>query len=86
MISVNYFSLHWAEKPPKKGLIILQTIAILLILTNNCWNWIGQKTSSENQLLNDNSNIIIALSILIFLLSAFIHLINFLTNILLKSE
>lgn len=90
MIAINYFALQWAEKPPKKGLTIihitLQTVAILLIHTNNNWNWIGQQSDSKIQLLNDNSNIVIALSILIFLLSAFIHLINFLTSILLKKE
>ena len=90
MIGLNYFALHWAEKPPKKGLtsihIILQVIALFLLFTNNNWNWIGQKSNAGIQLLNNNSNFVIALSILIFLLSAFIHLINFLTSILLKSE
>lgn len=90
MIGLNYFALHWAEKPPKKGLtivhLLLQIVAILLIFTNNNWNWIGQQPGSENPLLNDNSNIAIAISVLIFLLSAFIHLINFLTSILLKKE
>ncbi|ARV13947.1 hypothetical protein [Polaribacter sp. SA4-12] len=90
MIGINYFSLHWAEKPSKKGLtivhIILQTVAILLILTNNSWNWIGQQSDAGSQLLNDNSTIVIALSFLIFLLSTFIHLINFFTSLLLKTE
>lgn len=90
MIGLNYYALHWAEKPPKKGLttvhILLQTVAMLLILTNNNWNWIGSQTNSKIQLLNDNSNLVIVLSVLIFLLSVFIHLINFLTSILLKTE
>ena len=90
MIAINYFALQWAEKPPKKGLtiihILLQNIAILLFLTNNNWNWVGKQSGSEIQYLNDNSNIVIVISVLIFLLSVFIHLINFLTSILLKTE
>lgn len=90
MIGINYFSLHWAEKPPKKWLTIihisLQIIALLLLFTNNNWNWIGEKSQEGILNITDNSSIIIVLAFLIFLLSAFVHLINFFTSLFLKIE
>ena len=90
MIGINYFSLHWADKPPKKWLTIihisLQIISTLLIFTSNNWNWIGEKSNEGFLNMTDNSNIIIVFAFLIFLLSAFVHLINFFTSLFLKTE
>ena len=79
MIGINYFSLVWADKPPKKWLttihILLQILAIILLFTPNILSSFSKY-----------SNSIIVISFLIFLLSAFIHLINFFTSLLLKTE
>ena len=90
MIGINYFSLFWAEKPPKKWLtiihLILQTIALTLLLTSNNWNWL---LGNNNSTLLDNianSSTIIIFSFLIFLLSIFVHLINFFTSLFLKTK
>lgn len=90
MIGINYFSLSWTEKPPKKWLTIihlaLQIIALILLFTNNNWNWIRKKSLNEIEIINDNSNIIITLSFLTFILSVFFHLTNFFTSLFLKKE
>ncbi|WP_299665609.1 hypothetical protein [uncultured Polaribacter sp.] len=88
MIGINYFSLDWTEKPPNKWLtsihILLQLIALFLLLTKHLWNWIGNQSYEGIQMINDNSNIVIFFSILIFFLSVFFHLINFFTSLFLK--
>ena len=90
MLGINYFSLYWAEKTPKKWLTIghisLQIISFLFLLTRNNWNWINSKSYSEIGIINDNSNLIIFIAFLIFLLSVFIHLINFFTSLFLKKQ
>lgn len=90
MIGINYFSLVWSEKPPKKWLTIihlaLQLIALFLLFTSNNWNWIGNNYPNEVLMMNDNSTIILSLSFLIFILSTFFHLINFFTSLFLKTE
>ena len=90
MISFNYFALYWADKPPKKWLtiihILLQLLALLLIITSNKWNWLGNQNTEEMMFINDNSNLLIVISFLIFLLSVFIHFINFLVSLLLKKS
>jgi len=90
LISLNYFFLKWAKKPVKKGLtiiqILLQVISLLLLFTNTSWNWIGEQHYKDVKILNDNSTIVISISILLFILSIIIHLLNFLTSLLLKRE
>ena len=90
MIGINYFSLKWAQKPTKKWLtilhIILQIIAIILLITVNNWNWLGNNSLEKLNTLNDNSNLVIILSIFVFMLSLFVHLINFFTSLLLKRD
>ncbi|MCI2227966.1 hypothetical protein MC378_02220 [Polaribacter sp. MSW13] len=90
LIGLNYFALHWANKPAKKWLTIihisLQILAFILVLTRNNWNWIGKQYSQEASLLNDHSSFVIFVSFIIFIISIFIHLINFFTSLFLKSE
>jgi TRAP-type C4-dicarboxylate transport system permease small subunit len=88
MIGINYFSLSWSEKPPKKWITVihlaLQIIALILLFTNNNWNWISEKSFNGIETMNDNSNTIIMLSFLTFMLSVFFHLINFFTSLFTK--
>ncbi|QOD61164.1 hypothetical protein H9I45_01590 [Polaribacter haliotis] len=88
LIGFNYFSLAWAEKPPKKWLTIthisLQILSLLLLLTKENWNWIGKENSQKLSIFSDNDQLIIAISISIFIFSIFIHLINFFTSLFLK--
>ena len=90
LIGLNYFSLVWANKPPKKWLTIthlfLQIFSLILFFTIHNWNWIGKQYSSELNILNDNSTIVLFISLLVFILSVFIHLVNFFTSLLLKTE
>lgn len=90
LIGLNYFSLIWANKPPKKWLTIthlfLQIFSLILFFTIHNWNWIGKQYPSELNILNDNSNTVLFISLLVFILSAFIHLVNFFTSLLLKIE
>ncbi|QTD37827.1 hypothetical protein JL193_00500 [Polaribacter batillariae] len=89
LMGLNYFSLFWAEKPPKKSLTIahisLQIFSLLLLLTKQNWSWIAKKQYPEQlQALYNNSQLIMAISIGIFIFSVFIHLVNFFTNLFLK--
>ena len=90
MIGINYLSLNWANKPPKKWLTIihlfLQLLALVFLVTRNNWNWIGKEYSENLYVSSDNSSILVFISILIFILSVFFHLINFFTSLFLKTE
>lgn len=90
MIGINYFSLAWAEKPPKKWFtithIVLQILALFLFFTSNKWNWIGEQSHKDFNLLNDNTNRVLVFSFLIFLLSCFVHIINFFTSLFLRKN
>ena len=90
MLGLNYFSLHWAERPPRKRLtvthILLQIISLLFLLTKDNWNWNGEDSYVGLQMMNNNSNIILLLSFLVFLLSIFVHLINFFSSLFLKRD
>jgi|TARA_B110000240_G_C13423948_1_gene420744 hypothetical protein len=48
-INIRYFSLFWAEQPPREGItrthIILQIITLLLAVTAH--NWIGNNLLEE---------------------------------------
>lgn len=88
MIALNYFALNWTEKQPIKWLtifhIFLQILSLLLLITKDNWNWIGNNSLANYNLLNDHANFLVFLSILIFILSIFIHLVNFFASLLLK--
>ncbi|MFK8060174.1 MAG: hypothetical protein AB8B78_08805 [Polaribacter sp.] len=90
MIGINYFSLYWAEKPPKKWLtithLVLQIIAIIIFVITNSRSWTGKPIEPGLPMINDYSNILTIISILIFILSVFFHLINFFTSLFLKTE
>ncbi|MDX6746176.1 hypothetical protein SHK09_05175 [Polaribacter sp. PL03] len=90
LIGFNYFSIIWAEKQPKKWLtifhILLQLLSLFLLITKHNWNWIGKQYPKELTLINDNSQVIIAISIVLFFLSIFIHLINFFVTLFLKKN
>ena len=83
MIGLNYFALNWTEKLPIKWLTIthlfLQLLSLLLLITKDNWNWVD---FSNNP--NDYANFILFLSLLIFILSIFIHLVNFFASLVLK--
>jgi hypothetical protein len=87
MIALNYFALNWIEKHPNKWLTIthlfLQILSLLLLITKDSWNWIGNN-SLANYNPNNNANFLIFLSFFIFIISIFVHLVNFFTSLLLK--
>ena len=86
LIGFNYYALLWVQKEPKKPLtiahIILQLISlipfILLIFSINF--------SKNNFSIFTNTNLILIISFIIFLISVFVHLINFFTSLFLKSK
>ena len=90
MIGFNYFSLDWAGKTPKKALtilhIILQIIALFLLMTKQRWNWLGTQYPAELNLLNDHSETVIYISMMFFMSSIFIHLLNFFVPLFLKKN
>ncbi|AUC84533.1 hypothetical protein CW731_04110 [Polaribacter sp. ALD11] len=90
LIGFNYFSLIWAEKPPKKWLTILhlslQMLSLLLLMTKHHWNWVGKQYPKELSLLNDNSEMVIFISFVLFMASILIHLINFFVPLFLKKN
>ena len=88
MIALNYFALHWTAKQPIKWLtithIIFQLLSLLLLFTKDHWNWIGDTTSTNYNIPNNNANFLVFLSIFLFIVSIFIHLVNFFASLLLK--
>ena len=91
LMGLNYYSLYWGKKESIKWMtgthIILQTLALLLFFTKDNWNWLGKNNyPSELNLTTDYSNLLLVLSILIFIISTFIHLINFLVSLISKSK
>lgn len=88
MIGMNYFSLYWAEKPSKKILtaihLILQTISLILLII---YMQNGYENLNTSSLSNINSNTQwFFTSIVLFLLAAFIHIINFFSSLLSKAS
>ena len=87
MIALNYFALNWIEKYPIKWLtithLLLQILSLLLLITKDSWNWIGNN-SLANYIPNNNANFLIFLSFFTFIISIFVHLVNFFTSLLLK--
>ena len=90
LIGINYFSLQWVNKTPKKILtllhVILQLIALFLLFTKDSWNWVGNNDLEKFNLEKDNSNLVIIASVLIFILATLVHLINFFSSLLLKRD
>lgn len=91
LIGLNYFSLYWGKKKPFKWLtiihLLLQTFALVLFFTKDNWNWLGKNDSpAELNITVDYSNLVLLLSISIFIISAFIHLINFFGSLISKSK
>lgn len=88
MIALNYFVLNWTEKQPIKWLtithIFLQLLSLLLLITKDNWNWIGDNSLENYNLQNENANLLVFLSFLVFILSILIHLVNFFASLLLK--
>lgn len=89
LMSLNYFLLLWSDKSPKKWLTILhislQIFALIL------FGFVGYQdfSSTKNNLTIatiNNTNALILLSFLIFLVSVFVHLINFFGSLLLKED
>lgn len=90
LIGLNYFSLVWVKKRPNNWLtithILLQIISVLPFfyavfqLDEN-----GNLQTNEFFGLIELKNVLV-LSFLLFILSIFIHLINFFTSLLLKQD
>lgn len=91
VIVLSYFFLYQKKKKIKKRLtffhIILQTIAFLLFFTKNQWNWIGDNSLySKFNIPIDNSNSVILISILLFMLATFFYILNFFLSLFSKSK
>lgn len=90
LLGFNYFSLHWANKTPKKGLtiihILLQVFSFVLLITRDKWNWLHSANQTNEGLVIDNSNFILFISFLLFLLATFFHLINFFLSLFSKTK
>lgn len=90
LIGFNYFSIHWANKTPKRGLTIihiaLQVISFTLLITHNKWSWLHSENQTTESLVIDNSNLIILVSFLVFLLATLFHLVNFFSALFSKSK
>ncbi len=88
LIGLNYFSLHWAEKTPNMWLtlshLLLQSISLLLLLTKHHWNWVGNNYPKELNLVNNNSETVLGIAIILFIISILVHLIIFFTSLFLK--
>ncbi len=90
LIGINYFSIHWAKKTPKKGLtqihIILQGFSFLLLITYNKWSWIQSAKNLNKDFVIDNSNLILFISFILFILASIIHVFNFFLSLFSKSK
>ena len=91
VIGLSYFFLYQKKKKIKKQLtffhITLQTIAFLLFYTKNQWNWIGDNSLySKFNIPIDNSNSVILISILLFMLATFFYVLNFFLSLFSKSK
>ena len=90
VIGLSYFFLSFKKKKAKKWLtlfhILLQTIAFLLFFTKNQWNWIGDKSLYAGFNRTDNSNSVIIISILLFILAIFFYIFNFFLSLFSKSK
>jgi hypothetical protein len=90
LIGLNYFCLIWAKKVPKLWLttahLFLQIVSlipfmhIIFILEPN------NKLTGTNFLYFMDLDQVLIISFIIFLISIFIHLINFFTSLFLKTK
>lgn len=85
LLSLNYIALAWATKKPKKWgtifHILLQFISLILFIV---YAFKVNKSSSSYQ--TDILNIIMLLSVSLFILSIFIHFINFFVSLLMEQD
>jgi len=90
LIGLNYFCLVWAKKEPKIWLTILhlflQIISTLPFLFVVCYVTPTTKFLENNFLYFMDLNQALILSFIVFLISIFIHLINFFTSLFLKTK
>ena len=86
LIGFNYYSLIWVQKTPKKTLTIIHIVLQLLTLIPfiTLVFSIDSKDSSSLHFLNNY--FILIISFLVFIVSTFIHLINFFSSLFSKSE
>ena len=90
LVGFNYFSISWADKKPIKNLtiihILLQVVSFTLLISYKNWSWLQSENEINKDFIIDNSNFIIFISFLLFLLATFFHLINFFLSIFSKSK
>jgi hypothetical protein len=91
LVGLNYFSLYWGNKKAIKWMtathMILQVFSLFLFFTKDNWNWLSKNEHPTTiDMPMDYSNLVLISSILIFILSAFIHLINFFVSLISKSK
>lgn len=82
LIGCNYIALKWFDKEPKKTLTIIHFS--LQILSFGLLLYVLK--ISEKNLDLDVVSFLFLISFLIFLLSVFVHFINFIASIFLKKE
>ena len=90
LIGLNYFSLSWAQKYPKKWLTILHII--LQVVSSLPYLYCIFKLDKNGD-LNEGKFLwiidlesILFFSFILFLISIFVHLINFFTSLFLKRD
>jgi len=89
LIGLNYLALNWANKTPKKALTVLHIIlqiASLLPYLYAILNLDENGTLQKQTLFDINLNSLFVVSFFLFLISIFIHLINFLDSLFLKRD
>lgn len=86
MISLNYYAITWANKKANTILtiihIILQVLAAVLII----YGGFEQVANNQNPLQSSDTITYTFIGILMFILSIFIHLVNFFTSLLSKKD
>lgn len=85
LTGLNYFALQWTKRKPEKWLtflhILLQIISLILFV----YYIIKIDTATEENEI-DIINIILFSSLLLYIISVFIHLINFFISLLVKED
>ncbi len=86
LIGFNYYSLFWAQKTPKKTLTIIHIVLQLLTIIPFLSVILSFKIDGNISTNFVSNNLILIVSFIVFLLSIFVHLINFFTSLFLKTE